>query len=543
MAIGGSGLPLGKNPTEVRLIPADTHKTLLTLPAVGSQRFEIPNVVFRSDGKAVAFPSYSNELIVYDSKKGEPLFKIKDKGAERFYRCEFTRTGKLLATGGGWRSGFRSCHVKLWDGNTGEFKCELQIHRKANRINGLAFSFDDKYLASSTRNRIIVSEIATGKTVFDLALPSGGGSVSMSPTENLLVVAQNTNIEFYEIPSGKKRFQLKGFSKTPNSMRFSTNGKFFISSAYRDPKIRIWRVNSDAKTEECKLGAVSGGLQHLTQHGEWLAGVNRKEVVLRKIGNPNPQSLYSHTYRITDLSFSETGDRLLSVDTKGNIRSWNLTTQKEDTGCKLTSLADRQQPKFVNHGKHIYGLQKNGRFVLWNADTGEIVSKVDLPNSVHNVVLGNDLRTLAYADKHRTAILDLKSKNTSELPLEEGNHIPICFDENNSLLAVLTIPKDSSGHFHAIVHVVDCSTMSVVFTHPVFLKHQPKLVFSPDSKRLLIYDRLSTSGQIQFWDLHNRQRIFTLDDCPRKLHEVTFSREGHLIITGIDGSVRILKRK
>lgn len=132
--------------------------------------------------------------------------------------------------------------LKLWDINTGKLLDEYQ-----NPGNDLEISPDGKYVVTCKRDKVVVTEISSGKNLYTISDSTYNScSVEVCPYDNLLAISFNSNketeshIRIYDIGSGKEIYDrlypgsriviygLKFIGNDKNLLLKNTNGKVQI---------------------------------------------------------------------------------------------------------------------------------------------------------------------------------------------------------------------------------------------------------------------------------------------------------------------------
>jgi WD40 repeat protein len=243
--------------------------------------------------------------------------------------------GKLIASGGQDRV------VRLWDAATGTQLQVLGGHTRT--VSGLAFSRDGKRLASASGGlsrkmppnisnplRLLsddskdipdvkVWDVATGKELHSFSFPGKGPGMALSPDGETLAVTfgeagMTINMRFfpsaeglqgrvmnnwsaagkpdvvrlYRVATGEEVAVLKGHSRPPWSVAFSSDGLRIVTGG-ADEAIKLW----DAKT------------------GEEIMTVGR------------------HPNIVTSVSFSDDGNKIVSSSDDTDVRVWDATPLKK----------------------------------------------------------------------------------------------------------------------------------------------------------------------------------------------------------------------
>ncbi|MEH2276031.1 MAG: hypothetical protein V7K40_14895 [Nostoc sp.] len=166
----------------------------------------------------------------------------------------FSLDDKMLASGSDDKT------IKLWDVKTGAQICTLQAH--SGLVRSVAFSPDGKILASgSSDNTIKLWDITTGAQIHTIQAHSDSlRSVAFSPDGKTLASGSSDNtIKLWDVKTGAQIRTLQAHSQWVWSVAFSPDGKTLASGSY-DNTIKLW----DVKT---------GGQIRTLPHSHWVWSV------------------------------------------------------------------------------------------------------------------------------------------------------------------------------------------------------------------------------------------------------------------------------
>ncbi len=121
----------------------------------------------------------------------------------------------------------------------------MKLRGHNDRVNGLAWSLDGKYLASASSDHWIqVYDILMGKTVFSCGVRNKGmkNSVAWSPTGKHLAYASNDKtVEIWSTATRSWTFTYRGHTGYVNSVAWSPDGTR-IASAGVDHTVQVWQA-------------------------------------------------------------------------------------------------------------------------------------------------------------------------------------------------------------------------------------------------------------------------------------------------------------
>ncbi|MEH1862447.1 MAG: WD40 repeat domain-containing protein, partial [Nostoc sp.] len=134
----------------------------------------------------------------------------------------------------------------------------------SNSVNSVAFSPDDKIIASaSADNTVKLWNASTGKEITTLNGHSNlVNSVAFSPDGKTIASASaDKTVKLWNAATGKEIITLKGHSNSVNSVAFSPDDKI-IASASADNTVKLWNMYPN----HLKNLIISGSLNDLMSY-------------------------------------------------------------------------------------------------------------------------------------------------------------------------------------------------------------------------------------------------------------------------------------
>ncbi|MCY4403071.1 MAG: sigma-70 family RNA polymerase sigma factor [Candidatus Poribacteria bacterium] len=475
------------------------------------------------------------------------------------YALEFSPDGKILISKSQYRiidgTGYSSSGgpTEIWDIDTGE-----QIASLALNISDVIFSGDGKTLAITGSGGVSVWDIATRQEigVFNDAVKvvfSGDGNTlciiehdryrlwdtvsrseikSLTLKENpfepvsdrfeltydgslLATTDKNGVANIWETRKNTKiRTLTTGFTDSFTALAFAHDGKTLVSGNSTG-KIELWDLNTNSAHFNFKMKDAKDSIDELlfsAEESTILTVISKKDLMLWDIiakkavhGNIIPDangwsgsaSMSDGTsMRVTTLSFSSNGKRLATKNSENKkVDVWDITVEKEPN--HLTEIEHKWGPVGLSpDGLTLASasLSDNG-IDLWNANSGELLTKLDIPkkvfvkfNNITALAFSHDAKILAGGTgKNEIHLWDFD--NYKHIGILKAHKHPVCsldFSPDNTILA----SGDTGGGI--CLWVLPDRKLLSTYKSPA-KGYISDLAFSPDGKTLA-----STSGSSNF---------------------------------------------
>ena len=172
---------------------------------------------------------------------------------DRVTAVGFSRSGKLLATGGGEPS--RSGQLKLWDVETGKLVREIK-EPHSDTIFAVEFSPEDEYIASCGADRFMkVFKVADGEFVrsFEGHTHHVLGVSWSADGRTLATCGADKVIKIWTFKTGDQQRTIGGFSKELTSIKFVSIGTNVVASC-GDNNVHVKRADNGGN-----IRALGGG--------------------------------------------------------------------------------------------------------------------------------------------------------------------------------------------------------------------------------------------------------------------------------------------
>jgi len=242
--------------------------------------------------------------------------------------------------------------------------------------------------------------------------------------------------------------------------------------------------------------------------------------------------LTGHKSPIQSIAFDKTGKKLVSADTKGEIRIWSLDSLKEikfiDGTEWISTVCFTPDSKFIL-GEYSYEKKVN----IWDSESGELVITLPVNLQIGSMDISPDGSKIALSCYHKIQTWSLISKKQL-ISIDDNsvNGFGIKYSTDGKKLAV--------GLGSGEIKLFDPETLKLLTTLQGHFKPVLSVSFSNDNKYLVSG---SSDQMIKVWNLQTQKELKSLiNEHKGTVQAVSFSPTNNPFATsGQDKLIKIWK--
>lgn len=352
----------------VWIIDVKSEKVLATLS--GSILHNLSGVIFTPTGNALLYRATHHSSGSADTSADSSigLWSIEKESQIPFKEQNWLHmTDPVISQDEKWVAAGCGRFIKVWDAQSGDVLRTMDAHGAI--LTGLAMSRDGVYLISSDQDgKVRLWDSKTGQNIHTFSLNKLANTITFMPNNEQILVGFS-----HDSP---KLVDLQTLQITDAPVDLPVMDSFTMKlhhQGYSQSDNATLAISPDGKTL-----AVGNGTVLL-----WDIQTRKLLDVLETPGS----------YRLQEIKFDSTGQKLAGVSIYGNILLWDLTTINQPHLAKTfgTAVADHdlQGLSFSMDGKYIsIGNGKN--IEIWDVETGKQLRILSTTNFVFATKFSDD---------------------------------------------------------------------------------------------------------------------------------------------------------
>jgi RNA polymerase sigma factor (sigma-70 family) len=500
-------------------------------------------LIFSEDGGTLFVFSYREKPTRrYTVATGKPDGDL--SGKQQVYRLALSADGKTLAAAISDKQGYQ---IVLYDAGTNQ---RLRAFPAPGTVQDLAFSADDKYLASaSTDGTACVYEVATGRRhrkfrygdklwVYAVAFAPDGETLATGGTDG--------RIRFWDIEANKEVSHIE-HGTTPIALHYTPDGKRLASAG--GSAIHLWDVATrravhPAQGHQARLEAVA-----FSPTAGLLASAGNDRVIILwdAATGKEVRRILGHGFGVSALAFSPDGKRLASGgnNSDASVRVWEVATGKQ--------LAWFEGHKYVSHlrfspdGKRLVsGDAIDSTVRVWQLGGDGKPLRVEKLSEqrVSGMAFSPDARYAAWAadPKRLSTGIDVSPKAIRLRDLTSGKDVSTFEGHRGGQLRCMEFSPDwtvfasaGSGFGDQDVHLWDTATVKEVRS---IKARAERLAFSADGKTLATAGFLNTT--VRLWEVATGLERGHFTGHTGGVFALAFAADGRAVASASDDTTILL---
>jgi len=235
-------------------------------------------------------------------------------------RIVFSPSGKWMATAGYDR------HVKLWDSQSLDLLADFHTHDRA--VFGMAFSEDERLLAAAdTGGTIRVRDLVSGNEIQVInASRKTLGRLEFMGDHRLAACGDDPIVRIWDVETGRQLQTLKHHSRPVLGLASGPGDRTLYSAGF-DKLLIQWDLETGSLKNKWRLPAPVTDIA--APAGKNIIGaalMNKTAVLINPSNKETLCVLEGHKRPVTSVSFSDSGNTVLTSSQDGSLRLWDTAS-------------------------------------------------------------------------------------------------------------------------------------------------------------------------------------------------------------------------
>ncbi len=492
-----------------RLWDSATGQELFTLLPVeagpSADPVPITALAFNPDGSALATGSENGTVKVWGITEVNGAIALEalhtlSGHRERITSIAWSPDGSRVITGCFWEP------HKVWDAFTGSLQFEIAVSRDGNIWENSPIS---------------VWSPDGGRVFTTFWHKSGlGGYVHANR-----VVAEGETELLFRIPTEGTFPYYQDIQLAPDGARLATFGI---------DELVVWDAISGEQLYRLG-GSLQFGVMAWSQDGaHFVTGGQTGEINVWDAQSGTPQlSLQAHRDPLTSISWSPTGDRILSASTDGTAKVWSVGEAPLTLPGLDTVLCAAWSPA----GEHMAVTFFDGTINIYQADTGEVINNIRDNTLFHAGFIEKTCQLSWSADGRRFVIVS-KDPIPRVWDVTTGERAFFLLGHSDIVADVAWSPQGeriATSSLDGTVRIWDANTGGELLAIPTGGNQGvSNLDWSPDGKRIMLSSYSEGGSSIKVWDADSGELLIEFYPDAYRVLAAAWSPDGERIAAFCD---------
>jgi WD40 repeat protein len=340
-------------------------------------------------------------LVISDPHTGSESLRVTSADAP-LVSCALSRDGSLVAAGD------RAGTARVWAVADGRLLRELHGHN--NRINSLAFDRGAARLVTASADGTAIAwDVTTGARQVVLAHHDSIETAELSEDGTRIITASDDHTAaIWDATTGQQLHVLAAHTAELTRAAFTPDGKYAVTASF-DGTAALW--DADTGTPLARWWRHTAGVFafDIAPQGDRVVTAGFDDLLVAWAVRPQDATiaLRGHTSWLESARFSPDGRRVLTASADGTARLWDASDGRQLSVLTATGPLDDAQ--FNRDGSMISGRTKSELFV-WKQD-GTLMFQLDLATARGSAWSPDGRRLVAWTLDGRFVMWDASTGN------------------------------------------------------------------------------------------------------------------------------------
>ncbi|MCB0037479.1 MAG: WD40 repeat domain-containing protein, partial [Anaerolineales bacterium] len=247
---------------------------------------------------------------------------------------------------------------------------EKQLNHEA-AVNSIVFSPDGRWLASLSQDRTArLWDVATGQTLAVMGLDGAGAQLSFNQDgSHLVTTTESGPWQVWDLKSVDIPHQKFEHEQVVEAAVLSNNGALVFSGG-RDFDTHVWERATGAETTLSDQSQLITDVAITAEDNLVATASEDGVVIIRDVSTQTVKQTIEVTGVVFALAFNQAGTRLTTVDSFGNVITWEIASGDELFRSNHSNFPDLLAVAYDPQGNSLATGGADGSVVVWDAAAG-----------------------------------------------------------------------------------------------------------------------------------------------------------------------------